>query len=208
MPFYHRLGQIPRKRHLVFRRPDGGLHSEELVGNKGFTGPSSLLYHLRPPTTVESVRALRRTWPVEAGGGERPAPPPLPHRAGWQPGRARSSTACRCCSTPTWRSRSRGRRGTTSSTATAQGDEIVFVSEGRGALESAFGELAVRAGDYVVIPRGILHRWRSTRPAALPRDRERRLRAHAEALSQRARPAHSRCAPYSRARHPPAGAAA
>ena len=40
----------------------------------------------------------------------------------------------------------------------AQGDELVYVSEGGGVLESAFGELPFRSGDYVVIPRGILHR--------------------------------------------------
>ena len=38
MPFYHSLGQIPRKRHIVFRRPDGGLYAEELMGHEGFVG--------------------------------------------------------------------------------------------------------------------------------------------------------------------------
>ncbi|MCG6923770.1 MAG: homogentisate 1,2-dioxygenase, partial [Acidobacteria bacterium] len=50
MPIYHQLGEVPRKRHVAFRKEDGGIHYEELVGNKGFTGPSSLLYHLRLPT--------------------------------------------------------------------------------------------------------------------------------------------------------------
>ena len=56
MPFYHTLGQIPRKRHTVFRRPDGGLYAEELMGHEGFIGTSSLLYHIHPPTTVKSAR--------------------------------------------------------------------------------------------------------------------------------------------------------
>jgi homogentisate 1,2-dioxygenase len=42
----------------------------------------------------------------------------------------------------------------------AQADEVVYVSEGEGVLESQMGELAYRQGDYVVIPRGILHRFR------------------------------------------------
>jgi len=46
MPIYHTLGEIPHKRHSVFRKSDGSLYVEELMGNKGFTGPSSLLYHL------------------------------------------------------------------------------------------------------------------------------------------------------------------
>jgi homogentisate 1,2-dioxygenase len=42
----------------------------------------------------------------------------------------------------------------------AQADEVVYVSDGQGVLESEFGELAFRRGDYLVIPRGILHRYR------------------------------------------------
>ena len=53
MPIYHRLGNIPRKRHSVFPKESGGLHPEQLVGNKGFVGISSLLYHLHPPTRVK-----------------------------------------------------------------------------------------------------------------------------------------------------------
>ena len=59
MPIYHQLGRVPRKRHVAFRKDDGSLHYEELVGNQGFTGPSSLLYHLRLPTAVKSVRPIR-----------------------------------------------------------------------------------------------------------------------------------------------------
>ncbi|HLG06957.1 MAG TPA: homogentisate 1,2-dioxygenase, partial [Gemmatimonadales bacterium] len=66
MPTYHTLGSIPRKRHLVFRKPDGGLYAEELMGNEGFTGPSALLYHVHPPTTVLAVKRLREiTWEAD-----------------------------------------------------------------------------------------------------------------------------------------------
>jgi homogentisate 1,2-dioxygenase len=61
MPFYHTLGRIPRKRHIVFRKPDGGLYAEELMGHEGFTGNSALLYHTYPPTTVRSVRRVAET---------------------------------------------------------------------------------------------------------------------------------------------------
>ena len=54
MPIYHSLGRIPKKRHIVFRRPDGGLYAEELMGHEGFIGTSSLLYHVHPPTTVRA----------------------------------------------------------------------------------------------------------------------------------------------------------
>ncbi len=38
MPSYHRLGQIPPKRHTQFRKPDGTLYYEELFGTEGFSG--------------------------------------------------------------------------------------------------------------------------------------------------------------------------
>ena len=42
MPYYHTLGKIPKKRHIAFRKPDGGLYAEQLVGHEGFTGTSAL----------------------------------------------------------------------------------------------------------------------------------------------------------------------
>jgi homogentisate 1,2-dioxygenase len=158
MPIYHRLGQIPRKRHIAFRRADGGLHSEELMGNKGFSGLSSLMYHLRPPTSVREVKALRpaalepeaegalrhrhfRTHRLEPGGCAVEGRLPLLFNNDV----TLSIGAPRVGEHPFFRD--------------GVCDEIVFVTEGSGALESVFGKMAVKPGDYVVIPRGILHRW-------------------------------------------------
>lgn len=52
MPFYHQMGKIPAKRHVVYRQENGSLYHEELVGTQGFSGLSSLVYHLHPPTRV------------------------------------------------------------------------------------------------------------------------------------------------------------
>jgi homogentisate 1,2-dioxygenase len=158
MPIYHRLGAIPRKRHTVFRRPDGGLHSEELMGNKGFSGLSSLMYHLRPPTTVREVRALRpaalapeaesalrhrhfRAHRLEPGGCAVEGRLPLLFNGDV----TLSLAAPRVGAHPLFRN--------------GVADEIVFVTEGSGRLDSTFGTMAVKPGDYVVIPRGILHQW-------------------------------------------------
>jgi 4-hydroxyphenylpyruvate dioxygenase len=59
MPFYHRLGRLPQKRHTVFKRPDGTLYQEEVMGNKGFSGLASILYHERMPTMIRSARVLK-----------------------------------------------------------------------------------------------------------------------------------------------------
>ena len=58
MPFYVRLGQLPHKRHTQFRKPDGGLYREQVMGVKGFSGIQSILYHINPPTAVREVKDL------------------------------------------------------------------------------------------------------------------------------------------------------
>src|SRR5438477_4804263 len=54
-PSYHRLGEVPRKRHVAFRAPDGGLYSEEVIGTEGFSGRYSIQYHRYAPTRVSKV---------------------------------------------------------------------------------------------------------------------------------------------------------
>ena len=61
MPFYHRSGKIPHKRHTQFRSESGELYHEELMGVNGFSGVQSLLYHLRPPTRIEEATIVRST---------------------------------------------------------------------------------------------------------------------------------------------------
>src|SRR5271165_2746617 len=60
MPFYYKAGSLPGKRHIQFRRPDGGLYAEELFSTRGFESVYSLLYHLRPPTATLDVRSWER----------------------------------------------------------------------------------------------------------------------------------------------------
>ena len=55
MPYYHKLGDIPKKRHTVFRNHEGGFYYEELFGTIGFDGMSSLLYHSHRPTQVKEI---------------------------------------------------------------------------------------------------------------------------------------------------------
>jgi homogentisate 1,2-dioxygenase len=158
LPIYHQLGRVPRKRHVAFRKADGGIHYEELVGNQGFTGPSSLLYHLRLPTAVKSVRPLAElAWTPEPERVVR-------HRHFRTAGLATGPSVVRdrvplLFNADVAISLVRPRKEDAVFYRNAQGDEIVFVVEGEGILESSFGELHYRPGDYVVIPRGILHRW-------------------------------------------------
>ena len=64
MPFYHKLGKIPHKRHTTFKKSGEGLHYEELFGTIGYDGMSSLLYHLHRPTQVKSIKEPYSVAPV------------------------------------------------------------------------------------------------------------------------------------------------
>jgi homogentisate 1,2-dioxygenase len=159
VPYYHTLGAIPRKRHIAFRKPDGGLYAEELMGHEGFHGTSSLLYHTHPPTTVKSVRRVKETR-FEADEDQT-----LHHRhfltsrvkPGGSPTLDRipllfNADIAMLYVEPTESDDFFYRN--------AQADELVYVSKGSGILESVYGNLEYGEGDYLVIHRGILHRYR------------------------------------------------
>ncbi|MBI5837933.1 MAG: homogentisate 1,2-dioxygenase [Candidatus Eisenbacteria bacterium] len=158
MPVYHSLGHVPHKRHTQFRKPDGSLFSEQLMGSKGFSGMSSLLYHHHPPTMVRRIGD-----PVDAGVRLAPREALRHHHLktrGFKPqgdavtGRrvllANDDVSMAVC-VPAVPMGYFYRNG--------QGDELVFVHRGTGRFETVFGTLSYRPGDYVVIPRGTT--WRS-----------------------------------------------
>lgn len=158
MPHYIRLGTVPRKRHTQFRRPDGELYTEEVVGAEGFSGISSICYHIHPPTLVERIldpipysveyvdeaflrhRHLRGS-EVDLGGD-------------WLGGRKYimgNEDVRLALASPTEPMDYFYRNATC--------DEVVFIHEGEGRLESILGTVEFKEGDYVHIPRTITHKW-------------------------------------------------
>jgi homogentisate 1,2-dioxygenase len=159
MPIYHRLGEVPKKRHTVFRRPDGGLYAEELMGHEGFVGTSSLLYHAYPPTTVKSARRIREiAWQADDDTSLRHR-----HFLTARAGKGGSATLDRI---PLLFNSEIAMLYVEPDEIDAhfyrnsQADEVAYVVEGSGVLESVYGDLPYVAGDYVVIHRNILHRWK------------------------------------------------
>ena len=55
MPIYHKLGNLPQKRHVVFQSENKKHYYEQLFGTEGFSGMSSLLYHVHRPTQVKEI---------------------------------------------------------------------------------------------------------------------------------------------------------
>ncbi len=157
MPSYVRAGSLPHKRHIQFRRPDGGLYAEELVSTKGFESVYSLLYHLRPPTATLDVRA----W-------DRPSAAFVPN----EPLRNRHFKTARIHTggdAIESRHTLLGNEDIVLSIAQADapmeywyrntgGDELLFIHHGAGVIETPLGDLAYREHDYVIIPSGTTYR--------------------------------------------------
>ena len=75
MPFYYKLGEIPHKRHTQFKKPDGKLYREEVIGLEGFSSIESILYHYFLPPRVQEVEDLGSVKPDYVDFG------PIRHRA-------------------------------------------------------------------------------------------------------------------------------
>ncbi len=158
MPFYRRVGDVPAKRHLRVGQPGGGYLHEELQGQHGFAQESALLYHLRSPSALKGLEAV--------SAAPRCFSPDVP----LQPRHLRTTTL-ECENDPVLgRTPLLGNADVALSWVVADchseiyrnvcGDELVYVHEGSATLESSFGTLDVRPGDYVVVPAGTTHRWR------------------------------------------------
>ena len=168
MPFYKTLGEIPRKRHIAFRKPGGGIYAEQLVGHEGFTGTSALLYHVHPPTTVKAVRRLKELkWEADPDAT-------LRHRH-FRTAQARKGGSPTLDRIPLLFNADIGMlyvepdENDAHFYRNAQADECVYVAKGSGVVETQFGDLPFREGDYLILHRGIMHRYRLDLGAEAPK---------------------------------------
>jgi homogentisate 1,2-dioxygenase len=168
--FYRQVGEVPRKRHTQFRRPDGGLYSEELMGEEGFSADSALLYHRGIPSSLVDARP----WALP-DQTTTPNTPLLPRHLKLHdlfPGEEAMSSKSVAVDAVTGRRLVLGNADVRISYAVsslpsplyrnATGDECVYVERGTARVETVFGALDVAQGDYVVIPRATTHRWLPT----------------------------------------------
>lgn len=153
---YHSLGELPPKRHTQFRR-GGRLLVEEVMGYEGFSGNESILYHLVSPCRVSEVLDFtpitRDEWVPGAHVHRLTNTAELAPHGNPIFGRRllmwNGDVEIALCK-PAEPSEVFFRNG--------EGDEVLFVHEGSGNLESVFGSLPFRRHDYVVIPRGTTYR--------------------------------------------------
>ncbi len=158
MPYYRQVGALPPKRHTQFRKADGGLYAEELMGADGFSAESALLYHEHLPTAIVDSRVWDE--PAEPLAANHPLLPRHLRTSKLDTGSAdaitgrqlllanddvRISYAVADRPSPLYRN--------------AVGDECVYVESGSATVETVFGALTARQGDYVLLPTSTTHRW-------------------------------------------------
>ncbi len=157
MPIYHSLGQIPAKRHTVFRKPDGALYAEELVSTEGFSSMYSLVYHTHPPTIVKELGTPYSVEPKIArekhlkhtsllGFNIKPEKDYLESRKIVLV----NSDLQISLAAPT-------ESMTTYFYKNSQADEVLFIHKGSGTLKTGFGKIYFKYGDYIVVPRGTIY---------------------------------------------------
>ena len=157
MPFYHNLGNIPHKRHTVFKKPDGGYYYEELFGTIGFDGMSSLLYHCHRPTQVKEVLESIDIMPEVAIEKNMKAYAlnsfQLPTKDDFLESRVTvlMNNDCHIVLAAPKKSL------TEYFYKNADCDELIFVHKGSGKLRTLLGNIEFGYGDYLMIPRGMIY---------------------------------------------------
>lgn len=154
MPFYQTLGSVPHKRHTQFKKPDGKLYREEVMGLEGFSSIQSILYHHFLPPRVKRIEDLGSAKPDYVDFG------PIRHRAfkthqtppGPDPVTARIPLLG---NNDVILGVSRSQHSMDYFYRNSQAYETWWVHDGSGILKSQFGNLPFHKGDYIVIPFGV-----------------------------------------------------
>lgn len=157
MPIYHKLGNFPQKRHTVFQSPKGNHYYEQLFGTEGFSGFSSLLYHVHRPTQVKEIIKSYSVEPKIAieknikalllkGFQIKPQDDFLDSRkAVLVNGDCHIGLAAPKQSMRTYFYKN------------ADADEMLFIHKGKGVLRTFMGNIPFEYGDYLIIPRGMIY---------------------------------------------------
>ena len=157
MPHYHKLGNVPHKRHTQFRKPDGSLYAEELFSTEGFSDSYSLLYHCHPPTMIQSVGEPQSVQPKIALEKQLNQRSLYTYRVPPQADYLQSRTPLLVNADAHISTAAPQQSMTNYYYKNADADEMLFVHEGSGILHTQYGQIRFEYGDYLVIPRGSIY---------------------------------------------------
>lgn len=162
MPYYTKVGKLPKHRHTAMHDENGKLYYEELLGEEGFSLDSALVYHRFIPSAIvdarpwvlpdQSLTANNPLLPLHLKlhdlefEGDAGAVDAVRHRRLVMGNSdVRISYAHVNATSPLYKN--------------GLGDECVYIERGSALVETMLGALEVSQGDYIIIPRAIIHRW-------------------------------------------------
>lgn len=157
MAFYYKLGQVPRKRHTQFRKPDGTLYAEELISTEGFNSMYSLVYHSHPPTLVKDIGEPINVEPKVAQSKNMRNRSFITFKTPPTNDYLKSRVALLLNTDITISVAAPKQSMTDYFFKNADSDEVLFVHEGSGTLKTIYGQIRFEYGDYLVIPRGTIY---------------------------------------------------
>jgi homogentisate 1,2-dioxygenase len=154
---YHKLGKIPPKRHTVFKDDKGNYLYEQLFGTEGFSGVSSLLYHIHRPTQMLEIGEPVDVTPKAAidhnisprlvkGFNSKPADDFLESKTDlfFNNDLILGVAAPRKSMTDYFYKN-------------GHCDELLFIHKGSGTFKTMVGDIPFEYGDYIIIPRGTIY---------------------------------------------------
>jgi homogentisate 1,2-dioxygenase len=157
MPIYHKLGEIPQKRHVQFKKADGTLYYEQLFGTIGFDGMSSLLYHHHRPTMVKELGTSQDVTPKIAVDRSVRSRKLISFDVAAEHDFLDSRKTLMVngdvhvgVAAPRQSLRSYFYKN-------ADADEMLFIHKGTGTLRTFLGNIPFEYGDYLIIPRGMIY---------------------------------------------------
>ncbi len=157
MPFYHKLGKIPPKRHTTFYKEDGeSLYREEHFSTKGFSGIYSNKYHLYMPT--KTLRISEKPDLEDVSWNEAP----LQHFHFYTNDLKKQGDFYTARNV--WMQNEHCRISTAFVTENpdyflknSYHHEYIFIHYGTGEFISEFGKMKFVPGDQIIVPRGIIY---------------------------------------------------
>ncbi|CAG9621703.1 homogentisate 1,2-dioxygenase [Sutcliffiella rhizosphaerae] len=155
--YYRQMGRIPHKRHTMFKKEDGTLFREQVMGTKGFSGTQSILYHYYLPTEVVKSEVIGSYLPEYEEQGA------LNHRHLLTTsidvkGNALDAREYLLGNDDLLIGTALVTESMNNYYRNGDGDELLFIHYGSGKVETMFGTITYRQGDYITIPIGTIYR--------------------------------------------------
>lgn len=158
MPLYHQLGNIPPKRHTIFRKENGDLYYEQLFGTIGFDGMSTNMYHEHRPTQVKKILGQYSVAPKIAKANNIQSYRLRGFQVVPEDDFLESRKAVLTNSDCTIVLAAPKKSTDDYFYKNTDADELIFVHKGSGTLRTMLGNLKFSYGDYLLIPRGVIYK--------------------------------------------------